>query len=352
MNGRDASEKASDETDEELVRALAGGRQESLGALYARHAPLVFGIARQTLDGAAAEDIVQDVFLAVWQGAATFDAARGAFRPWLLQIAHNRVLNELRRRSRKPLPGTGTDSDRLEALPDPGPEPSAEIWREFRRSAVREALKQLPPPQRQALGLAFFEDLTHEQVAAVLNLRLGTAKTRIRAGLQRLRAQLSPALALLAVILVGGVTALGTYRFYDRAQISRDERALDLVTSSDVHPLRLEAAPGTPAEAHANWRARAGTQVGVLSLSHLPAPPSGFVYQAWLLHEGLWISLGTALPDASGKARIVAEQPAVASPPEALRVTLEPAPGSSQPQGRTVIAWPAGDPAAKANNGG
>jgi len=351
MNGRDAADKAPEETDEELVHTLAGGQQEALSTLYARHAPLVFGIARHTLDAAAAEDIVQDVFLAVWHGAATFDAVRGPFRPWLLQIAHHRVLNELRRRSRKPLPGAA-DSDRLAVLPDPGPEPSAEVWREFRRSAVREALEQLPPPQRQALGLAFFEDLTHEQVAAVLNLRLGTAKTRIRAGLQRLRAQLSPALAMLALVLVGTVATLGIREMRGRAALERDEGALDLVTSSDVHPLRLEAAPGTPAETHANWRARVGTKLGVLSLSHLPAPPAGFVYQAWLLREGVWISLGTAVPDAEGRARIVAKLDAIAFPPEALRVTLEPASGSAKPQGRAVVAWPSGEPAPRANNGG
>jgi hypothetical protein len=79
----------------------------------------------------------------------------------------------------------------------------------------------------------------------------------------------------------------------------------------------------------------------VLSLSHLPAPPSGFVYQAWLLHDGVWISLGTALPDAGGRARIVAEDQAIAFPPEALRLTLEPRSGSAAPQGRTILAWPA-----------
>ncbi|HTF33613.1 MAG TPA: sigma-70 family RNA polymerase sigma factor [Myxococcota bacterium] len=351
MNGRDASAKPPEETDEQLVHALAGGRQEALGALFARHAPLVFAIARQTLDAAAAEDIVQDVFLAVWHGAATFDEGRGAFRPWLLQIAHHRVLNELRRRSRKPLSGTEADRERLEAVADASPEPSAELWREFRRSAVREALEQLPPPQRQALGLAFFDELTHEQVASVLNLRLGTAKSRIRSGLQRLRTQLSPVLALLALILVGSAATLSIFELRDRAAVSRDERALDLVTSSDVHPLRIEAAPGAPAEAHANWRARPGTKLGVLSLSHLPAPPTGFVYQAWLLHEGVWISLGTVLPDADGKARIVAEEEAVAFPPEALRLTLEPSSGSPAPLGRTILAWPA-DKAGPPSGGG
>jgi RNA polymerase sigma-70 factor (ECF subfamily) len=352
MNGRDPGAKGPEETDEELVRALAGGRQEALGALFARHAPLVFGIARQSLDGAAAEDIVQEVFLAVWHGAPTFEEARGAFRPWLLQIAHHRVLNELRRRSRKPISGSAADHDRVESFADPSPEPSAELWREFRRSAVREALEQLPPLQRQALGLAFFEELTHEQVASVLNLRLGTAKSRIRSGLQRLRAQLSPVLALWALVFVGGTATLGILEFRERGQVARDERALDLVTSSDVHPLRIEAAPGVPAEAHGNWRARPGTKLGVLSLSNLPTPQSGFAYQAWLLHEGAWISLGTAAPDVHGKARIVVEDDAVAFPPEALRVTLEPKSGSASPVGQTILAWPAEKAAAPPSGGG
>jgi len=270
MNGSKASAKASGETDEELVHALAGGDQDALSALYMRHAPLVFEMAHQTLDAASAEDIVQDVFLAVWHDAATFDAERGPFRPWLRQIAHHRVLNELRRRSRKPMPGAAEGGARIEALPDPGSEPSAELWREFRRSAVPNALEKLPPAQRQALGLAFFEELTHEQVAAVLNLRLGTAKTRIRAGLQRLRAQFSPVLVLLALALAGTVATVGIQEMRGRGALERDEAALDLVTSSDVHPLRLEAGTGTPAETHANWRARVGTKLGVLSLSHLP----------------------------------------------------------------------------------
>jgi len=116
------------------------------------------------------------------------------------------------------------------------------------------------------------------------------------------------------------------------------------VTSSDVQPVRIGAVPGVPAEAHANWRARSGTKLGVLSLSHLPAAPEGFVYQAWLLHDGVWISLGTAVPGADGKARIVAEGDAVALPLEALRVTLEPSPGSAAPRGATVLAGPAPAP--------
>src|SRR5207245_6805131 len=106
---------------------------------------------------------------------------------------------------------------------------------------------RLPPAQRRGLGLAFFAGLTHEQVAEVLQLRLGTAKTRIRAGLAKLREQLVPMLATLALALTAGVTALLHHRAADQSAIAQGERALDLVTSSDVVPLRLEAAAGTPA---------------------------------------------------------------------------------------------------------
>src|SRR5919198_4146489 len=107
---------ADEVSDADLVRQLASGRQEALGPLYARYAPLVFGVAAQSLDPAAAEEIVQDVFLAVWRKAADFDPQQGAFRGWLLQLAHWRVLNELRRRSRRPQ--LEPDDDGLDRVPD------------------------------------------------------------------------------------------------------------------------------------------------------------------------------------------------------------------------------------------
>ena len=337
MNGSGAAPEA---TDEDLMHALANGGEEALRPLYARYAPIVFGLAAQTLERASAEEIVQDVFLALWKNANQYDAARGPLRPWLLQIAHFRILNELRRRSRRPQPAPDPDGERLAALSDPDPGPSAAVWSEYRRSAVRDALQLLPPTQRQALGLAFFDELTHEQVADVLQLRLGTAKTRIRSGLLKLREQLAPLMAVLALLLLGGIATLLHRQGVDRGAIALDERALDLVTSSDVKPIRLEAAPGVPAETHANYRSRPGTPLAVLSLSKLPPAPAGLVYQAWLRYEGAWVPLGAAVPDADGQARIVAQGPALAAPAEALQVTLEPAPGSAAPGGPLVIAWP------------
>jgi anti-sigma-K factor RskA len=142
------------------------------------------------------------------------------------------------------------------------------------------------------------------------------------------------------VLLLAGVLALAHRHQDATSRLALDERALDLVTSSDVKPLRLGAAAGEPAEMHANYRARPGTDVAVLSLSNLAPVPAGQVYQAWLRHEGAWTSLGTAVPDADGKARIVAQDPALAAPPEALEVKREPAPGSAAPNGPPALAWP------------
>ena len=173
-----------------------GSRRDAPPALCA---PPFFGLAAQTLDRAAAEDLVQDVFLTVCRNAARFDPERGTVRSWILQIAHFRLLNELRRRSRQP-----------EAIP-PDPEGLVLEGHRGRRSrpggggvgegsaprADQSAFDALPPPQREAVELAFVDDLTHEQVAAELGLPLGTAKTRIRTGLKKLRVVLGAA--------VGGV---------------------------------------------------------------------------------------------------------------------------------------------------
>src|SRR5438105_5079446 len=103
---------------------LASGHQEALAALYRRYAPLIFSLARQSLDAGAAEEIVQDVFLAVWRKAATFDPAKGTFRAWVLEVAHFRIINELRRRGRRPQRADDPTERHLAGLEDPDPEPA------------------------------------------------------------------------------------------------------------------------------------------------------------------------------------------------------------------------------------
>jgi RNA polymerase sigma-70 factor (ECF subfamily) len=323
-------------SDEELMSQLAAGKKDALGPLHGRYAPLIFSIAAQTIDRATAEEIVQDVFVAVWRKAGTFDPARGRFRAWVLRIAHLRVLNELRRRGRRVRVEPDPNGKHLGSVPEPGPGPVEEAWQAHRRVILSEAVEALPAPQRQALRLAFLEDLTHEQVADFLNLPLGTAKTRIRAGVQRLRAYLAPLFA--AGLLVAAVAVV----FHLRGESQRDHNALRLVTSSDVVPLRMAASTGAPSEreTHGNYRGRPGVPLAVLTFSHFPIAPAGRTYQAWGEFGGLWVLLGTVHPDSVGHDLFVVEGPHLKSLPTALKVTLETAGRPGAPNGPTVIAWP------------
>ncbi len=191
-----------DRSDEELMSELAAGRREALGPVHSRYASLIFELAARSLDRATAEEITQEVFLTVWQKAATFDPTRGTLRAWVSQITQTRVLNELRRRGRRPRTTSGTTDAGSEYLADSEPGPAEAVWHEHRRAAVRAAVDALPPPQREALSLAFLEDLTHEQVADFLKLPLGTTKSRIRSGLKALRGSLAPLVAS-GLILAG-----------------------------------------------------------------------------------------------------------------------------------------------------
>lgn len=339
------ADQSENRSDEQLVGQLASGQQEALGPLYSRYASLIFNLASQSLDAGAAEEIVQDVFLTVWRKASAFDPAQGAFRPWVLQIAHYRILNELRHRRRRPQLQSDPEGHYLSAVPDPAPEPAEAAWHEFEQSTVRDAVGRLTPPQRQALGLAYFEDLTHEQVARTLDIPLGTAKTRIRAGMQVLRHQLAPLLAALVLLLAAGLALVGLRGQAEQATLARTERALALVTSSDVQPQRLEPIGDAPLAAHGNYRGRPGTPLAVVTLSALPPLGPDEVYQVWAEQAGRWVSLGTTRVDGSGAALLIADGLSTSDAPTRLQVTRERAAGSEQPTGPAVVQWPqAGTP--------
>jgi len=326
-----------DPRDEELMRQVAEGSAEALGLLYRRFARLIARLAVQTLDRAASEDLVQDVFLTVWRNAGRFDPERGTVRAWILQIAHFRLLNELRRRSRQPEIVPDPEGLVLAGFPAGEPGPAETVWQQHRRAVLRSALDELPPPQRQAVGLAFLDDLTHEQVAAELGLPLGTAKTRIRAGLQKLRGTLGPRWAVLAAFCV--LAALGIRYRSEHATLARYDRALSMVTSSDSVSLRLAPMPGIAEETHARYRGRPGVGTAVVTFSNFPPAPAGQIYQAWARHGATWTSLGTVEPDAGGSARLIAEDPTLGALPDGLEVTLEPRSGSVAPTGPVVVAW-------------
>lgn len=330
-----------DLTDEELMQHLAAGVEEALAPLHGRYAPLIFTMAAQSLGYDAAEEIVQDVLLVVWRKAATFDPARGAFRHWVLRIAHLRIINELRRRGHRPQIAPDPDGLHLASLPGDDPGPDEEAWRAYRRSAVREAVEALPPPQRQALSLAFFEELTHAQIASYLDLPLGTAKSRIRAGLQKMRVYLTRSMLIVLTLLGGLLIALGLRdHTVQQAAVARDNRALQMVTASDVVALRLAPTTGVPAETHGVYRSRPGGDIAIATFEHFAPAPVGQTYRAWALRDGRWTSLGTVRPDGNGNALVILEGPDVAVSPEILQVTLEPTTDGAAPTGRVIIIWP------------
>ncbi|HET7036474.1 MAG TPA: sigma-70 family RNA polymerase sigma factor [Thermomicrobiaceae bacterium] len=334
-----ASPASEGQSDEDLLRQMAGGEHAALQDLHRRYAPLIFNLAAQSLDRPAAEEIVQDVFVALWRHAGTFDPEKGSARGWILRIAHLRVLNELRRRSRRPRAIPDPEGLQLGALADAGPDPSEVVWQDYRRATLRAAVNRLPPAQRQALSLAYFEDLTHEQIANYLQVPLGTVKTRIRAGVQKLRGALLLAL-LLAIVVIGGILAAVEARLQrQQSRIDQDSRALQAVTSSDVVPLRLTAAPGAPAATHATYRSRPGGDLAVITFEHFPQAPSGQIYQFWLRRGGVWLPLATVTPGQDGSALVVVEGHGVGPAAEALEVTREPSGGSDTPHGPVIVAW-------------
>ena len=171
--------------DREAIARVAAGDAAGLEALYDRYATLVYSLAlrivRNTSD---AEDVTQEAFAQVWTHAKRFDAARGAVPAWLSVIARSRALDRLRRAAAG---GGSSGPDPLAAIPDPAPSVELMAASAEQLVAAREALAALPSDQRAALELAYYEGLTQAEIAARTSTPLGTVKTRVRTGLQRIR---------------------------------------------------------------------------------------------------------------------------------------------------------------------
>lgn len=176
--------------DDRLLAQVAAGDRRAFETLYDRYAAVVFGLALRMLgDRSSAEEAVQEIFWRVWQRLGSFDRSR-AFAPWLFGIAHNYCIDELRRRKVRPQPVYEDDEHPvLSSIPDESDVGDTAIQAEQQRT-VRAAIDQLPDEQRQALLLAYYGGLTQQEIAARLGNPLGTVKTRMRLGLQKLRALL------------------------------------------------------------------------------------------------------------------------------------------------------------------
>ncbi len=172
-------------SDAELIHAIARGDEQSFASLYDRYSPILLGFLLRILNNRAeAEDVLQEVFLQVWQRASDFDDTRGRPFTWLVTLARSRGIDRLRA-----LGSRGRVAQEA-ALRDVTPtirNASDDAIQSEHSEIVRRALADIPEDQRRALVLAYFEGLTQSEIAARLGEPLGTIKTRARSGLSKLR---------------------------------------------------------------------------------------------------------------------------------------------------------------------
>jgi len=171
--------------DEDLISLVQAADPDAFATLYDRHSRAAFSLAYRMMgERQAAEDLIQEAFIKVWRGAASYRSDRGSVRTWILSIVHNRGIDQLRsqasrRRTQERVEASAARSQPSEAF--------SETWRNTQREQVREALNTLPQEQLKILELAYFSGYTHLEIARLLNLPLGTVKGRMRLGLQKLR---------------------------------------------------------------------------------------------------------------------------------------------------------------------
>ncbi len=173
-----------DEDDERLLERLRRNERDAMAALYDQYGRLAYSVAYRVVgESGEAEDVVQESFLALWRQAGKLDAERGSVRSFLLTIVHRRAIDVLRRRSGRPERGLDEAAPLTAATPDPIEYASHAEEREL----VARAMRTLPEEQRQAIELTYFCGLTIVEMADQQQIPLGTAKSRLRLALDRMR---------------------------------------------------------------------------------------------------------------------------------------------------------------------
>lgn len=190
--------------DAALIARIVDKDERAVEALYARYAGPLYSLAYQVTGAERfAQDVVQEVFVALWRDAHRFDPSKGAVAPWLFSLARHKAIDLVRREANIRKRTADVDLEFHESDDDV----DHETWLNFRRERVHEAITLLTPAQREALELAFFQGLTHVEVSDKLGIPLGTAKTRIRSALLRLRDILGDSVSELPGAGMAGVDA-------------------------------------------------------------------------------------------------------------------------------------------------
>jgi len=182
--------------DEELMQRLVYRDLWAFRALYDRYGNLVYSAALRVLrDPQVAEDMVQEIFLRIWRKPDSYVAQRGRFATWLSSVTRNRAVDEIRSRGRRFRHETASPEEQERELPAPETnDPALMAELADQRRLILAALAQIPAEQRQIIELAYFGGLTQQEIAERLSQPLGTVKTRIRLGMQKLRVALTPEL--------------------------------------------------------------------------------------------------------------------------------------------------------------
>jgi RNA polymerase sigma factor (sigma-70 family) len=178
--------------DGQLVELVAQKDGGALEALYDRYGRAAYSLARRILtEETLAQDVVQEVFLSLWRDARRFDAGRGTVATYLLSMTHHRAVDAVRREEN--LRRWRSSEEGLELEPDPRARVEDEVEASERRAQVRAALGKLPAAQREAVALAYFGGYTQREVAALVGVPLGTVKTRMAAGMRKMKEALQDA---------------------------------------------------------------------------------------------------------------------------------------------------------------
>jgi RNA polymerase sigma-70 factor (ECF subfamily) len=193
LDSRDLARAArSTETDHQLVEAVAGGSTDALAQLYDRYAATVFGLARRILNRLEdAEEVVQDVFTQVWRDAARYERGRATVAGWMVMLTRTRSIDRLRARQARPDQRASIAPEAAPALAADGRSPEQVTISSEDAREIRGALTSLPEAQRTLVELAYYEGLTHSEIADRTGTPLGTVKTRLRTAMITLRSMLT-----------------------------------------------------------------------------------------------------------------------------------------------------------------
>lgn len=185
------SQHAASTIDPKLMARVVKGDQQAFGQLYDQSSPLLYAMALRILGHREdAAELLQEVYLEVWRKVARYDVGRGTPVAWLITLMRSRAIDRLRARGMRAQAGESLNGPSATQVADRNPGPfEAQADHEL-RNLVGNALSGLPPAQQQAIELAYYEGLTHMEIAARLNQPLGTVKTRIKLGMSKLREML------------------------------------------------------------------------------------------------------------------------------------------------------------------